>query len=371
MFTAAALFLGVVVGNAALFGDTLFATVTVPQSLTSIGLTQTTAERMFVTNVAHYLKVPSLLQTPSVTSSSAQNLPMAMAKPFNLQDVVYAIQTSVRSDSVNVSASIVNAEKGGGLLMYLLINNPPDPPTATVLHQPDGDPEALIAQAARRTMEIAAPFRVANSDMAAALSGDKTGMARAKATAIGGLAEPWDPRISGVTEVVMLHNLLAIIAMINGDKADAQNHCAVGLNTQGAEPAAYGLIWLNQAFFAIAERNTHEANRLYDKGSAAVRHVRSQGLQMRVLSLGGIIAWISGDLPEAERRFRSAIATGAGDSEPHRYLALLLTQQGNLAEAKQQQEIAALTRFADSRYPSLAHTYLSLDPAKPGFSHDF
>lgn len=371
LFTVASLFLGLVVSNAALFGDSLFATLSVPKSVEATGITQPVAEKMFAVRVASYSRVPSLLATPAVQTGSAPSLPMALAKPLNLQDLVFSIQAMVRDDAVNVAGAIVEVGKGPGLLMYMVVNNPPDTPSTMTFSQPDGNASALIETAARRATEIIAPFRVANTDLANAQEGDTKALARGKATAQAGLTQPWDPSVAGATEIVLLRNLLAIIAMMEGDRDAAIQHFDLGTMVPGAETAAYGLMELNKAFFAVADRQHIEADRLFQAGSVKLQSAKSPGFRGRVMVLHGLVLWSSGQTAEAEQMFRRAIERAFDDQEAHLYLAAMLTMQGKTAEAAQHQQLADSTRGVDKRFPSLAHTFLRVDPIKGGFTRGF
>lgn len=319
LLTVASLFFGLVVGNAALFGDSLFVTLSVPKSVETTGITQAVAEKMFAVSVASYSRAPSLLPTPAVQTGSAISLPMAMAKPLNLQDVVYSVQATVRDDAVNVAGAIVEDGKSPGLLLYMVVNDPPDVPYTKMFRQPDGNARALIQVAARWATEIIAPFRVANTDFSDALAGDSQALARSKAAALTGLTQPWDPTMTGATEIVLLRNLLAIIAMIDGDRTDATKHFTLAAAVPGGEPAGYGLLLLNQAFFAIADKRPEEARRLFQDGEKAVQSVVSPGFHGRIMVLKGLVAWANGDKTEAEQLFRHAVAKAYDDDEAHRY----------------------------------------------------
>ena len=371
LLTVASLFLGLIVSNAALFGDSLYATLSVPKSVEATGITQPVAEKMFAVSVASYSRVPSLLATPAIQTGSAPSLPMALAKPLNLQDVVYSVQAMVRDDAVNVAGAIVEDGKGPGLLMYMVVNNPPDTPITMVFSQPDGNASTLIETAARRATEIVAPFRVANTDFANAQNGNPTALARGKATAQAGLAQPWDPSMASATEIVLLRNLLALMAMMEGDKAEASQQFALGAIVPGAEPAAYGLMELNQAFFAVADRQHAEVDRLFRNGSAKLRSVQAVGLQGRVMVLHGLVLWSNGQAADAERMLRGAIEKAFDDQEAHAYLAALLTTQGRTAEAVQHKLMTESPHGADKRFPSLAHIFLRVDPIKGGFTRNF
>ncbi len=371
LLTVASLFFGLVVGNAALFGDSLFVTLSVPKSVETTGVTQDVAEKIFAVSVASYSRTPSLLATPSVQTGSTTSLPMALAKPLNLQDVVYSIQSMVRDDAVNVAGAIVDDGKGPGLLLYMVVNDPPDVPYTKMFSQPDGNARILITTAARWATEIIAPFRVANTDFAEALGGNSQALARGKATALAGLTQPWDPTIVGATEIVLLRNLLAVMAMIDGDRTEAAKQFTLAAAVPGGDPAGYGLLSLNQAFFAIADKRPGDADRLFQEGEKAVRSVVSTGFHGRVMVLKGLVAWSNGHIADAERLFREAVAKAYDDDEAHSYLAVLLAARGASAEAAIHRQIADVARGTDKRFPSLAHTFLKVDPLAGGFVRGF
>ncbi len=253
----------------------------------------------------------------------------------------------------------------------MVVNDPPDVPYTKMFRQPDGNARALIQVAARWATEIIAPFRVANTDFSDALAGDSQALARSKAAALTGLTQPWDPTMTGATEIVLLRNLLAIIAMIDGDRTDATKHFTLAAAVPGAEPAGYGLLLLNQAFFAIADKRPEEARRLFQEGEKAVQSVVSPGFHGRIMVLKGLVAWANGDKTEAEQLFRHAVAKAYDDDEAHRYLAILLAEHGASAEAAIHREIAKVARGTDKHFPSLAHTFLKVDPVAGGFVRTF
>ncbi len=125
--------------------------------------------------------------------------------------------------------------------------------------------------------------------------------------------------MTGATEIVLLRNLLAIIAMIDGDRTDATKHFTLAAAVPGGEPAGYGLLLLNQAFFAIADKRPEEARRLFQDGEKAVQSVVSPGFHGRIMVLKGLVAWANGDKTEAEQLFRHAVAKAYDDDEAHRY----------------------------------------------------
>jgi hypothetical protein len=363
LMTVAGLFLSVVVGNAAIFGDSLFASISVPKSVETAGLDRPTAERLFAAHVAWYARVPSILPTPSVSTSSAPSLAMALAKPIQLQDVVYAVQTQLRSDVVSASGAIISTGNGKELTMLVVINNPPNPPVTLTLQQPDGDPKALIQRAARETMTTIAPYRVALSDLATVLDGQLDGIAMARQTATRGLGQPWDASVTGSTEIVLLHNLLAVLAIERGDAKTARDHFLLAHTTPGALSTAYALVSMNEAFMALTERNPKAAEVFYKQGLKRLGHAFHDILNGRLLVLQALIAWQGGNVAQAEKLLRQALDDADTEIEPHYYLAKILRDRGDEAGAQEQTTAAHVAARFDQHYSSLAHTILGIDVA--------
>jgi len=367
LVTVASLFFGLVVSNAALFGDSLFVRLAVPEAMENSGFTAPTAERLFAANVAQIISAPSPLATPSVQTSSAPSVTMSLAKPFQLQDLVYAVQGQVRSDVVNVSGSLVKDSQGGGLTMFLVVDSQPDPPLTMTIDRADGNANALIQQAARQTMEAIAPFRVANTDLSNAIRGDKHSFVVSKETASRGLRQPWDSSRQGATEIVLLHNLLAVLALRqnNHDLADRQFELAA--TVPGADRAAYGTVMLNRAFLAIGTKEPAKAAFWFREGSTYSLSVHSDDFATRIKVLGGLVFWAEGRYNEAERVFREVAAGHISDERAHVYLAELLDERGDSAGAMAQRRAAELARRFEPLFPTLAHTWLHVDMEVGGF----
>lgn len=361
LMTVAGLFLSVVVGNAAIFGDSLFASISVPKAVETSGLDRPTAERLFAAHVAWYARLPSILPTPSVSTSSAPSLAMALAKPIQLQDVVYAIQTQLRTDVVSASGAIIETGNGKALSMLVVINNPPNPPVTLTLQQPDGDTKALIQQAARETMITIAPYRVALSDLATVLDGALDGVAKARQTATRGLGQPWDTSVTGSTEIVLLHNLLAVLEIERGDTKAARDHFLLAQTTPGALSTAYALVSMNEAFMALSERNPKAAEVFYKQGLKRLGREFHEVLNGRLLVLEALIAWQGGNVAQAEKLLREALEDADTEVEPHYYLARILRDRGDEAGAADQITAAHVAARFDQHYASLAHTILGID----------
>ncbi len=360
--TLAGLFLTMIVGNAAFFGDSLFASIGVPHTLELTGFDRPMADRLFAAEVAYYTRLPTIMHTPAVTTSTAPSVTMALAKPFQLQDVVFAIQSQVRQEVVNVTGTILSHAGKPDLSLLVVIHNPPDPPTTLSVNQPDGDPEALIRKAAREVMIIVAPYRVAISDLSGALNGDKNAIATARQTAQRGLLQPWDPSVSGATELVLLHNLLGILAFHSQEPDLARNEFKRAHDIPGAAPSAYALVTLNLAFLAVMDGQPTRARELRDKGIAMIEPGVAKALGARIDVMDGLIAWSNGALAEAEMLFRRAAAASDTEVEPHYYLARMLATSGDKEGAAREWSLAQRTIRADTHYVALASTIFWMNP---------
>lgn len=363
---------GIIVGNAAIFGNALYVNMAIPAQLQSSGLSQSTAEHVFIAEINRYLQQPSILPTPSVSTSSASGLPMALAKPLQLQDVVYSVQSMIHDYGVvQVDASVIADAQAPGLNMYMVVNNPPDPPISITLAQHDGDAKALIERGARQTMSAIAPYRVAVTDFKDGMAGDTTAFDRCKQTIATGLAQAWDPRQLGATEDTLLFNLEGVLAIRDGKLADAAKDFIQAKNIPGSYPGAYGVVALNQAFLAIAEKQPKQAELRYNEGVTSLSTLSETGIVARLKTIAGLLAWSEGHNAVAEQDFHAAIATSDTDQMPHLYLAQLLGARGETSGAATERQAASNVERFDPGYPSLAYTSFQFDLVHGGFKTMF
>jgi hypothetical protein len=334
VIAVASVLLGLIVGDAALLGESLYVSITVPSHMKSSGFSEATAEQIFVAEINRYTQLPTVIPTPSVATSSAPTLPMALARPLQLDGVVYSVQATVRNYGVvNLTGSLVEVGEGPGLKMFIVISNPPDPPIAMSLEQADGNPRKLIQNAARRTMVAIGPYKVALTDFEEGVAGNPTGFDRSKESIAAGLAQPWDPRAEGATETALLINLRGVLAIRDGTLVQADEEFAQAKRIPGAYNLAYGIASLNQAFLAIARKQPAEAAILYKDAVSYGGLVSSPGIISRVKVLAGLVAWSEGDVMTAEQDFRAAITISDTDEMPHKYLSELLADRGDTAAA--------------------------------------
>jgi tetratricopeptide (TPR) repeat protein len=359
------LFFTAVIGDAAFFGDPLQVQVTLPAKLVEQGVTQEGAEDVFASEVGRLGRLASIVRTPTIQVTSRKSVLSALAQPFNLGDVVIAVQHQVGRDVVDIHAMATLNEDGKGLTMIVLVDPPHEPSINFSLEQPDGNVLALLRLTARETMERVAPYRAALADMVDAYQGDATGTTRARMVATRALAAPWVEQRA--TERVMLYNVLALVALSDGKIPDALQSLANADRIHGADDAAHGILGLNRAFIALSQRQPARARADYVQALARINAGDLPGLRALLFVTAGLVAWSEGDTAQAEQLLRRAAAADPQSSLPYLYLSRLLTAQGRAAEAAAAEAVADAKPPFDHRVPALAVTEYLVDPVRGGF----
>lgn len=121
-------------------------------------------------------------------------------------------------------------------------------------------------------------------------------------------------------------------------------------------PEARGVVALNRAFLAVADKRPAEALTFFEAGAQQAAAISLPDFGARITMLNGLVAWSGGDVAEAEKLFRAAIAALPGDEGPHFYLAQLRAAKGDAAgaaprssRARRRQRIHSIARFRCSR----------------------
>ncbi len=359
----AGLFFGMVIGDATLFGDPLRIQIAVPAKLAETGFTEAVAERLFLSEAARIGRAMSIVRTPGVEVSSQGSVFAAVAKPLSLDQVVVALQSRVGFDVISVDGAVLD-KAGGGLEMVIFVSRPDEPLTKIKLAQPDGNPVALVEHGSHSVLEEVSPYRVALTEFSDALGRNAASPTEAKATASRAVARPWVA--SHATERVMLHNLLGLTALLEGDFAGAQAQFDLTDAIPQAAPAARGTVALNRAFVAVAQKRPAEALAYYNTGLEESASVALQGYNAKIDTVAGLVAWSRGDTERAEQLLRIAIASQPGEEAPHAYLADLLAAKGDAAGAAAERTAAANSRRFGFEIPALAQSEFWVDPVKGG-----
>jgi hypothetical protein len=360
----AGLFLGLVVGDAALFGDPVQLQITVPTKLADSGFTQAAAEDVFSAQVADLGREQSFVPTPSVQISARPGVLAAMAKPLGLDGVVIAVQGQAGADVIIVRGVILTPATGNGLDMITVVTRPHEPSAQVRLTQENGDAPALVRRSAEWAMELVSPYRLALTQFTDGLRGDAARLKRAKDIATRAVTQPWG--MSPPTGLVMLHNLLATMALLDGDMAEMHAQFNLTDPIPGALPAAHGVVEANRAFLAVAAGRPKEAEWHYQTAMSLVRGLDLRGWGARMNTLGALVAWSNGDLTTAEAMLRAAVAERPEEETPHAYLARLLEARGDKAGAGAEATLAADNRRFETDYPSLPQSLFWVDPVHGG-----
>ena len=364
LLIVAGLFLGLVVGDAALFGDPVQVHIGVPAKLADTGFTEAAAEQIFAAQVADMGQASSIVQTPSVQLSTRPSILAALAKPLSLDNVVIAIQSQAGVDVVTVQGVILTDATTKRLDMMTVVTIPREVPVQIHLSQDDGDATKLVHRSAESAMEWVSPYRLALTQFTRGLQGDAAAMARAKDIATKAVSRPWNP--GRASEQVMLHNLLVMVALIDGDDAAIQTQLHLIEAIPNAAASAYGVVELNRSFLAVAAGRAMEGEKHYEAGRSMTASVHLQGWDARVHTLGALVAWSRGDTAKAEAMLRQAIAETPDDESPHAYLARLLEAKGDMAAAIAERSTAASVRRFDIEIPAQAQSLFWVDPVHGG-----
>jgi hypothetical protein len=258
----------------------------------------------------------------------------------------------------------VTGAAGGALDMVTIIRMPHEAPLEIKLSEDDGDANALVQRSAVSAMEYVSPYRLALTHFVRGLKGNPALLMRAKDIASMAVARPWVP--SRATEQVMLHNLLAMIALLDGDEATANAQFSLIDQIPDASPQAQGVIDLNRCFLDIASRQPTEAERRYQAGKSKTEGVTLYGWSARVTLLGALVAWSRGDLPKAEAMLRTVITELPEEEAGHAYLAQLLEVKGDTMGAAAQRIAANETRRFDIEMLAEPQSLFWVDPVHGG-----
>jgi hypothetical protein len=360
----AGLFFGAVIGDAALYGDPLRLQISVPSRLADAGFTEEAAERIFANEVARIGEVLSIVPTPSVQVNSSPSIFAAIAKPLNLEDLVVTVQRQVGRDVVQIHGAVMESPTGKGLDMLITAESPRELPISLRLQQPDGDPVALVDRASKEVLAQVSPYRVALTDFAALLRGDATATGRIREMASDALGHPWTQ--TRATERVMLHNLLGVTSMLDGDLATAQREFELGYATPGALPAALGTISLNRALLDLAQKRTDAALADYKDALVKTSGVDLAGYNSRLITMAALITWAQGDLAQAASLLQRAIEVRPQNRAPYEYLARMMEARGDSAGAAAMRAASEIQPHYELDFPALAMSELFVDPIKGG-----
>jgi hypothetical protein len=359
----AGIVVSLIASEAALYGDTLTLHINVSPKIVQAGFDGPTAEQIFVAESARIVRGESIIPTPTLRVSSRPTVVSALATPLQLNTVVGALQDQFGYDRLVVNAAVVSAENNV-LRMLIVVEQPHQTPEQIQLSQADGDPAALVRRGADITMSRVSPYRVAQADYIRGLDNDPAALKEAGETALRYLARPWEP--AKASERAMLYNLLAMLAMLDDKLPTAETQLSLVDPIPGVLPEARGIVALNRAFLSVAAKRPPEALAFFKAGEKLASGITLPDFGTRITVLGGLVAWSAGDMAQAEKSFRAAIAAAPNNEGPHFYLAQLLTSKGDEAGAAVERDAAAAALPFRTRIPVLAQSIFLVDLVKGG-----
>lgn len=378
LFIIASVMFGLVVGDAALYGDTLRVQIDVASDINNAGFTESAAEDVFLAQAAEIVRGDSIIPAPPVRVATAPSVVAALAKPLNLDAVVVAMQNQLGIDHLAVSGAIL-MESGAGkvvlqegahpltaarLDMPVVVLRPHRTPVHTVLVEDDGDPVKLVRRAASWAMEQVSPYRVVLSYFLAGMSGDARGLPAASEAANRFLARPWDP--ANASELAMTRHILALMAMNDGNFGEAEAQFTLADLTPGVAPPVRSQLDLDHAFLAVAKQRPERAAELLRRSRETVQTLNLPGFADTLDLMEGVVAWSGGDTTKAEAMFRRVIASSSVNDSAHHYLAQLLAARGDKAGAAAEEQAATLSHPFDVKQEGLAVLLFWTDPVKGG-----
>jgi hypothetical protein len=356
---------GIVAADSAMRGNVLNVDITVPPKIVQTGFDSDTVERIFIAEAERFTEIQSIIPAPALRISSKPDLLTAMATPIRLDNAVGALQDQFGYNRMEVHASII-ADGTNPLRILMVIEQPYRPAERILLTQADGDADALVRRAAGATMIQISPYRSALSEYSRGIHGDPAQLAVVKEIATRDLMRSWDP--NRASQRAMLRNLLALLALIEGDMARAKHLLEQVDSMPDVLPEARGIVMLNRTFLAVAEKRSEDARSLLAIGTQLAGGIQLNNTPARIETLRGLVAWSGGDMVQAEQSFRHAIMMLPVDEGPHRYLANILTLQGDEAGAAKERAASAMASPYEVEIPGLAQSVFWVDPINGGIT---
>ena len=356
--------LGLVTADSALYGNTISVAISVPPKLAEVGFTEAAAEYIFLGEASRITHVTSAIPTAELRISSAPTLVSGLVKRLGIEGVAgsLAMQGGVRQ--LSVLGAVLTKPASTRLELVLMVSAPDEAAQEIRLTQEDGDAVALIRRGADLALEELSSYRVALAIYATGIHGDAAALARARDTVTHDLAEDWVP--AQASERAMERNLLALLALLNGDLTAAQQELKKAAAVRGARPEALAIINLNSAFVAVALRQPAQAQEFFQQAQQTTATLTVPDIGPRIEALNALVLWSNDDLAGAERLFRQVVAERPDDEGGHMYLSRLLAAKGDAAGSAAEQAAAAASHFYDPHIMDLAQSVLWTDPLNGG-----
>lgn len=361
LLVIASMFLGAIIGDAVLYGKTMRVDFSLPQSVSSIGLTQETAEQLFIAEFSRLADIPFILPFPTVAQANKDSLLAVVAKPLNIDPVVEVIQSKFGSDLVSMRFAMMQGPNPNEDTLLGVVTLPSGSSTRYSRSGPKERPDLLVEQMARHIASETLPYRVALSDYLAGVRGDPEGFNRARALANKALAAGFDETTA--TQRVMLHNTLGLIAVHEKDLALADKLWATGMQVPLATGTAYAIVAANRAVVALARKDFRQARAMYDVALTKRRIPYLPYFDHHLHIIGSLVVWGEGDPKAADRLLENYQEELIGDTILA-YRAEIANEQGRPADAQVLLERAAFLKTLKSIHPDLIGSVFWVNPTK-------
>jgi hypothetical protein len=93
----------------------------------------------------------------------------------------------------------------------------------------------------------------------------------------------------------MLHNLVPMLALLDGPIPEAKSQLALVDPIPGVLPEARGAVALNRAFLAVPAKWPVEAMTFFRGGEILATSISLPNFGARITMLNGVVAWSGGD----------------------------------------------------------------------------
>jgi hypothetical protein len=364
VFLLVTVFLGTVISDAVLFGRSFRVQLSVPPTLVQRGLTNDAAEHLFTTELDKLDRVTTVLGVPTMGIVAKPTLLSAIGSLARADAIVEVVQERIGMQTVSIKGVIVSQQQGPQLDMYVMVSVPVGADIKIEVAQPDGDAPALIERTARKLSEQIAPYRTALLTYIDGRDSDPQSVEQARLVAEAALARPWTSQQA--LERFLLNNLLAIIALHDGDRAKADQYLEASLYVPSVGKAAHALTALNRAVLAIADRKPAEAAEFLKEAHSMITETRA--IKPHVEVVVALQAWSEGNLVEAERLLRDSTTILESNRDAHLYLARLYDQLGRTADAARERLLAREARDHAAEAPALISSEFWVDPVRGGLA---
>jgi len=342
-----AIVVALLAGDAVISSNTMSVSVGVPPAVQQTGLTRSTAEDIFVAELARISAIPSGVPVPSPRVASRKTVIGALSEPLRLTELTTALQDLFGLEPIRVSATML--QRDSGLRMEIIISQEGRPSKLLQITREDLDSVALIRTAAREAFAEVAPFRVTLARLNAVLDGSESDSRAVRVATDALLRRNWLP--SENVEHSALHSLASVLELLEGDRAASARSVTLADSFADALPTAKAFYALNGAFLSLLAGDLDQARTLTARGVELARGHNIRVFPAYAAMQRGLLAWAEGHPSQALALMQEALVIDPRNRNAQIYVAWL------------QHEIAGTNTPFDR---TNLHTMSSRSPMIPG-----